>query len=174
MDIFDKGYYGPSGFYATNVFHDSRGRYIVVGWVRGFPSGQGWNGCLSLPRVLTLVRMDIPARLQYRNYSNYAANTSVFHRSGLMTSGTALREFREVRWKSQYALKLMDARRYGIRLRRVADDCHPLTISSDGETLDVDHVQIPLSRSANTRELELDVFVDRSVQEIVCDIPKIY
>jgi len=41
-------------FYASNVLFDAAGRCILLGWVRAFPEGRGWNGCLSLPRVLTL------------------------------------------------------------------------------------------------------------------------
>ncbi|OGV68321.1 MAG: hypothetical protein A2498_07990 [Lentisphaerae bacterium RIFOXYC12_FULL_60_16] len=41
-------------FYATNVCRDSGGRTILYGWVRGFSKPQGWNGVLSIPRVVTL------------------------------------------------------------------------------------------------------------------------
>ena len=42
------------GLYATNAFLDDKGRRMMVGWVNGFRSKLGWNGCMSLPRVLTL------------------------------------------------------------------------------------------------------------------------
>ena len=44
---------GPS-FYATNTFFTPDNRTIVVGWISGFPEGRGWNGCLSLPREVSL------------------------------------------------------------------------------------------------------------------------
>jgi beta-fructofuranosidase len=44
---------GPN-FYAPNTMQLPDGRRIVWGWVNGFPDGRGWNGCLSLPRLLTL------------------------------------------------------------------------------------------------------------------------
>ena len=40
--------------YAPNVFFDQNGRALLWGWVNGFKSGNGWNGCMTLPRVLTL------------------------------------------------------------------------------------------------------------------------
>jgi beta-fructofuranosidase len=43
-------------FYAPNTMQLADGRRIVWGWVNGFPGGRGWNGCLSLPRVLSLSR----------------------------------------------------------------------------------------------------------------------
>ena len=42
------------GLYGTTVFTDAKGRTILVGWVSGFKPGHGWNGCMSLPRMLTL------------------------------------------------------------------------------------------------------------------------
>jgi beta-fructofuranosidase len=44
--------YGPN-FYAPNTMEVSDGRRLVWGWVTGFPGGHGWNGCLSLPRLLS-------------------------------------------------------------------------------------------------------------------------
>jgi sucrose-6-phosphate hydrolase SacC (GH32 family) len=41
-------------FYAANLFRDADGRVLALGWVNGFPEGRGWNGWLSLTRVLTL------------------------------------------------------------------------------------------------------------------------
>jgi beta-fructofuranosidase len=41
-------------FYAPNTLVDDKGRRILWGWIRGFKEKRGWNGCLSLPRVLTL------------------------------------------------------------------------------------------------------------------------
>lgn len=44
---------GP-GFYAPNTMQLPNGRRLTWGWVNGFPGGHGWNGCLSLPRQLSL------------------------------------------------------------------------------------------------------------------------
>ncbi|NLH15571.1 MAG: glycoside hydrolase family 32 protein [Phycisphaerae bacterium] len=41
-------------YYAPNCLEDPQGRRIMWGWVRGFPVGKGWNGCLTLPRMLSL------------------------------------------------------------------------------------------------------------------------
>lgn len=39
-------------YYATNTLEDEQGRTVVFGWIRGFPAGKGWNGCLAFPRVV--------------------------------------------------------------------------------------------------------------------------
>jgi beta-fructofuranosidase len=44
-------------FYASHTLEDPRGRRIVWGWVQGGGSeGAPWNGCISLPRLVTLGR----------------------------------------------------------------------------------------------------------------------
>lgn len=43
-----------STFYAPNCMLDPQGRRIMWGWLRGFKEGLGWNGCLTVPRVLKL------------------------------------------------------------------------------------------------------------------------
>jgi beta-fructofuranosidase len=40
--------------YAPNCMLDPQGRRIMWGWLRGFKEGLGWNGCLTLPRILKL------------------------------------------------------------------------------------------------------------------------
>lgn len=50
-------------FYATNTLIDAEGRHVVLGWVRGFRPGQGWNGCLAFPR---LVEADVTAGIRQR------------------------------------------------------------------------------------------------------------
>lgn len=41
-------------YYATHPAIDPSGRVVLFGWVRNFPKGRGWNGCLGVPRRLWL------------------------------------------------------------------------------------------------------------------------
>ena len=43
-----------ANFYATNVMMDKNSRQILYGAVEGFQGTKGWNGCVSLPREITL------------------------------------------------------------------------------------------------------------------------
>jgi len=43
-----------STFYAPNCMVDPEGRRLMWGWLRGFKDGLGWNGCMTVPRVLKL------------------------------------------------------------------------------------------------------------------------
>lgn len=43
-----------TNFYATNVLEDDKNRHIMWGAVEGFTNTSGWNGCVSLPREISL------------------------------------------------------------------------------------------------------------------------
>ena len=50
---------------ATNTIlepEEAGGRTILLGWIRGFRPGGGWNGTLSLPRVLTFAEDGVPVQ----------------------------------------------------------------------------------------------------------------
>ncbi|MCB0125842.1 MAG: glycoside hydrolase family 32 protein, partial [Caldilineaceae bacterium] len=59
----DPGADDVPNFYASNILYDPNGRCILLGWIRGFPSGKGWNGCLALPRVLAIAPDGRPEQL---------------------------------------------------------------------------------------------------------------
>ena len=42
------------GFYATSAFHDRNGSPVILGWMSGFRSAAGWDGCISFPRTLSI------------------------------------------------------------------------------------------------------------------------
>lgn len=41
-------------YYATHPAIDPSGRVVLFAWVKNFPKGLGWNGCLGVPRRLWL------------------------------------------------------------------------------------------------------------------------
>jgi beta-fructofuranosidase len=43
-----------SEYYATNTAISPSGETYLFAWIRAFPKGHGWNGCLALPRVLDI------------------------------------------------------------------------------------------------------------------------
>jgi beta-fructofuranosidase len=49
-----RGIVDHGSFYAPNVMIDPKGRALMWGWIRDFPGGKGWNGCLTVPRELSL------------------------------------------------------------------------------------------------------------------------
>ena len=88
--VLDYGYGGvemPSplqrGIYGTTVFADPAGRTILLGWVSGFKPNRGWNGCMSLPRLLSmdgddrLIQMPAPELEQLRGEHLRVENLSL-------------------------------------------------------------------------------------------------
>ncbi len=45
---------GSASHYASTVIGGDAAESILLGWVKGFPEGLGWNGVLALPRTLSL------------------------------------------------------------------------------------------------------------------------
>lgn len=43
-----------SNYYATNLLFDDKGRCLMWGALVGFTGTSGWNGCVSLPRVVDI------------------------------------------------------------------------------------------------------------------------
>src|SRR5207247_1585137 len=81
-----------SHYYAPNCMEDPKGRRLLWGWVKGFKDDRGWNGCLTLPRVIILgldghlrqspapelqklrgLRRDL-SELEIRNATNFVEN----------------------------------------------------------------------------------------------------
>jgi len=155
-----------SGFYAPNTMLVPDGRRIVWGWVTGFPGGLGWNGCLSLPRLLSLTRDDqlrqTPApqlqklrgpRVQWRNLPLNDAVTSL----PLPDTNTL---------EIQATLHLNTATHLELRFASDAAAATPIEIGYNGTELTVLDARSPLTQPPGAPPLTLRVFFDRSVLEI--------
>jgi sucrose-6-phosphate hydrolase SacC (GH32 family) len=151
-------------YYATNILYDSDGNCILFGWVRGFQSGQGWNGCLALPRVLTLGadgrprQHPVPALQQLRGAQLVETGEVRLEDEAQPlagVSGDAL--------ELQVTLTLETATRAGVRLRAGADGERGLSIEYDGSVLRINETVVELPESP---QLTLHVFLDKTVMEV--------
>lgn len=105
--VFDYG--GRGGYYAPASFEDAQGRRIVHGWIpeddrAGYAHDPGWNGCLAVPRVLSIeggdLRIDpVPElktlRQELESLSDFAWEGEYF----LATAGLALEIDIKMEWK---------------------------------------------------------------------------
>lgn len=138
-------------YYATNTLIDAAGRHVVLGWVRGFRPGQGWNGCLAYPR---LVEADAVAGIRQRPHPCV----------DLLRRGPALRFAGRL---GQHELgdagDAVDclARLDGPACLRLAG----IEVAWDGAHLAVGGGAWPIA----ARELRLRILIDRSVVEIFAD-----
>lgn len=151
-------------YYAPNCFPDETGRRVLFGWIRGFPEGRGWNGCLTLPRLLST-------------------------RGGVLTQRPApeveslrgeRRSLRNQRFAGEYvwpdlrgdALELEatfergEAGVVGLRLRRSADGRRSVDLRWDGKQLEVAGASMSLFGDLTGGRVEFRVFLDRSTLEV--------
>ncbi|MBL7223696.1 MAG: GH32 C-terminal domain-containing protein [Candidatus Brocadiae bacterium] len=157
------------GFYGTNVLFDAEERCLLFGWVSGFRTGRGWNGCMSLPRVLTLGPDRRPRQTPAPELKKLRGKHT--RREGLVVRnrGHVLREARGDTLEILARLLLGDAKAFGLRVRRSDDGSRAVTLRSDGRTLDVAGTPVPLGRGNEDRTLALHVFLDKSVLEVFVD-----
>ena len=156
---------GPN-FYAPNTLQMPDGRRIVWGWINGFPGGRGWNGCLSLPRVLSLSRdgrlQQSPApqlkklrgkAVEWRNIP-LEGDGNIFQLPGTNTLEIGLE------------MDLKDAKNVALEFKSEADGAQPVAMNFNDSGFKLMDAEAPLSLAGAERKLSLRIFVDRSVLEV--------
>jgi sucrose-6-phosphate hydrolase SacC (GH32 family) len=156
--------YGPS-FYAPNTMQVPDGRRIVWGWVNGFKSGHGWNGCLTLPRELSISK---DGRLQQEP----APQLRKLRGKSLKWRSISLNnEARTFDLPPTNTLEislnvgLQSAERVVIRINSNAGNSSPVELTLDAAKLRAAGVEVPLLQRKK-REVNVRLFLDRSVLEI--------
>jgi beta-fructofuranosidase len=160
--VFDLG----GNYYAPNSLTDHRGRRIMWGWVNGFKPGQGWNGCLSLPRSLTIGPHDEllqkPAqelkklRSEHFRLSDVSLDESPHVINGC--KGDCIEVYADVEmWKANVVQ---------LKLRRSEDGTRFIPITLGGNELDVAGAKAPFRLQAGEKTVKLNLFLDRSVLEV--------
>jgi len=162
--ILDPGFTTVPNFYASNILYDAEGRCILLGWARGFAPGRGWNGCLALPRVLTIgpdgcpLQTPIPQLQALRTQRYTLAGTAIGETLPLLAD--LQRDALEI----QALLEPGDGN-VRLRLRRSADGRRSVDITYAGAVLDVAGTQTPLALGVD-EPLKLHVFLDKSLLEV--------
>jgi beta-fructofuranosidase len=152
-------------FYAPNTLLMPKGDRIVWGWIMGFPSGHGWNGCLSLPRKLSistdgrLLQKPAPQLEKLRGESRHLTDIH------LDSSGETVVLSKTNTFELSAEIRITTAKNVSLKLRNLHQASSPI-ISFDGNELSVMDVKAPLHFSGRNKKLSLRVFVDRSVMEV--------
>jgi beta-fructofuranosidase len=164
-----RGVMDYGNYYAPNCMEDNKGRRILWGWVKDFPAGKGWNGCMTLPRILTLgfdgqlVQEPAPELQKLRQARMPGPHITNMHVSD---SSRVLDNIQGDALEIVARIDPGDAKGCGLKVRRSADGRRAVTITYDGKQLDVAGMTMPLTLPAEKRILELHVFVDHSVVEV--------
>lgn len=150
-------------FYATNLLMDDRQRQVCFGWLRGFAPGRGWNGCLSLPRILTiedgqLRQVPVPEIEQLRQSPFHTAGISLGEYSvpGFESSGFEVGAQITSEEETIFGVKLVPVDK---RAQTVVLTCSPTEACLNDKIVVYQH----------NRESEIRLFMDRSVIEVFID-----
>jgi beta-fructofuranosidase len=154
------------GLYATNILVDDKDRTIMFGWVSGFKLGRGWNGCLALPRVLSIgrdgyLRQEPVPELQELREQHIRLDSL-----NLSNGGHVLEEPGGETLEILAVFEPGDAEAIGLKMRRSDDGREAITISYDGRTLDVAGSAVPFKLAGDEKQLTLHVFLDKTVMEV--------
>lgn len=153
-------------YYAPNSMEDPDGRRVLWGWVRNFKTGQGWNGCVTLARLLSL---DAEGRLLQRPapaLEKQREQPFTLPALTLNNITNTVDNFTGDTLELQAEFEPGTARQFGLRVRASADGRRALTISSDGTNLLAAGISARLPESNAGQPLKLRVFLDRSVLEV--------
>lgn len=140
-------------FYATNTLTDDAGRTVVLGWIRGFPGGRDWNGCLALSR---LIELDERAGIRQRLHPSIAG---LRQGEAQTWQGTVIDQ--QVLACGLVSAAEVQVRVVGSMVLRVCGVC----VVWDGRYLTVGDTVLDLPVAT----LELHLVVDRTVIEVFAD-----
>ena len=154
------------GLYGTNVFVDEDGRRIMLGWVCGFKPGRGWNGCMSLPRVLTLDK-------DQRLVQTPAAELKKLRGRHARVENLSLSsESRRIEGAQGDTLEIVadfepgNAPAFGLKVRCGEDGRDAPTLRYADGTLNVAGTEVPIALEEEGKFIKLHVFIDKSVMEV--------
>ncbi|MBT3606539.1 MAG: glycoside hydrolase family 32 protein [Candidatus Latescibacteria bacterium] len=154
-----------NGFYASNICFNERRQCILFGWVRGWEAGRGWNGCLALPRMLTVDpqnrprQIPIPALRELRDQHTHIAATEI-------TNTHVLSDIQSDTFEMLAVIEPGTATQYGLSIRCDQAGASGIDITYDGQNLTVANVSFPFAFDPGEPALFLHLFHDKSVLEV--------
>lgn len=160
-----------SEYYATNTAISPAGETYLFAWIRAFPKGHGWNGCLALPRVLDIDDEGLLLRSPARELE------------ALRRDRQSLADCRQGERSIRFSSSALPASETRLELELVEGSTFSLAAAlADGSRVDL----LSLDEGAMLRSLgaaaalaglprerpksvEVRVFIDRSVLEVFVD-----
>jgi sucrose-6-phosphate hydrolase SacC (GH32 family) len=154
------------GLYGTNAFTDQAGRRILLGWICGFKPKRGWNGSMSLPRVLTLDEDDNLIQTPAPELKALRGN---HHKIGTRTLTSEFQRLDGVRGDTLEVIARFqpgDAKAFGLKVRQSESGEEAVTIRYTHGNLNVAGTDVPVTLDGPAKELRLHIFLDKSVLEV--------
>jgi beta-fructofuranosidase len=157
--------WGPN-FYAPNTMQVPDGRRLVWGWVSGFPGGRGWNGCLSLPRLLSLSPGGQLRQNPAPQLAKLRGPAVAWRNIRLENGGTTFALPKTNTLEIGADMDLQTAESVNLSIRSGADQARAVNMDFNGTKLKVADVEASLPLAKGGRKLTLRIFIDRSVLEV--------
>lgn len=154
---------GPN-FYAPNTMQLPSGRRLVWGWVTGFPGGHGWNGCLTLPRQLSISHDGQLRQEPAPELAKLRGKGSKWSKLALSAHPEVLNLPATNALEILLKIDLQTAKSVGLELASRDAAAQPLKLTFDGSLLTV--MDSKASLTDNPRQLRLRIFLDHSVVEV--------
>jgi len=153
-------------YYAPNSMEDPQGRRVLWGWVRGFKPNRGWNGCLTLARIVSVdpdghVRQAPAPELQKLRGQPFTLSALE-----LNSVTNSIQNIRGETLEIEAEFEPGTAKTFGLRLRASDDGAQSVNVTYDGTTLTAAGVKARLELPASEKTLNLHIFIDRSVIEV--------
>ncbi len=156
-------------FYAPNTMLDGQGRRIMWGWIKGGGNGE-WNGCLTLPRILTL---DQQGRLKIKPAPELKKlRDKHIHLDEVMITSDlkdSLKELNGTCLEIIVKFQLIDAKLFGLKIIDSFDNYDEIIIgynSSKKQLLAGREKGQFIFYEEEEKQLKLHVFIDKSVIEV--------
>ncbi len=157
-------------FYATNVMKDPHNKIILWAWIRA-TSIKGWNGCLSLPRILSLgpdnkLRYALlpelgKLRKKHCKFSNIVISPN---------SKEILKKIRSKHLEIALNFELLDAESFGIKLfnsdSKSIDQAESIGYDQSNNVLWSGKDKVNFILENNSKKLNLHIFIDNSIIEV--------
>jgi len=157
--------YGPN-FYAPNTMQVPDGRRLLWGWVTGTPEGHGWNGCLTLPRQLSLSPDGYLRQVPAPQLDKLRGPGVSWRNIVLAAHGQSLSLPKTNTLEILTRIDLKAANAVGLTITSSTKDAPPITLHFDGSELAVMDAKAQLHRVKKSEELTLRIYLDRSVLEV--------
>jgi beta-fructofuranosidase len=164
---------GWQSLYGTNILFDDEGRCILLGRFNGFDNtlGEeyGWNGCMSLPRILTIdtdgriIQTPHPDLKIVRTDNLHLDNIEI--RNQVKTIKEVSGDTIEILIK----LNLGDAESCGLLLYYDEEQKKGISISYDGTNIDLAGNRFAYQPKNNANKITFHAYLDKSLIELYID-----
>ncbi|MFX0181278.1 MAG: glycoside hydrolase family 32 protein [Candidatus Hodarchaeota archaeon] len=155
-------------FYAPNTMKDSHGRIIMWGWIQA-KGTKGWNGCLTLPRILTLgkdnkLRFEVVPELKKLRGKYYQIENKIITKNDGLSSSWLTKLTLEIKLEikvnmlTKFLISIYEDN--SIELEEILSyDCNNNEIRVGKE-----QALFYLKNDENT--LQFHIFIDKSIMEV--------